>query len=249
MKYSSIFPALLDININDVPVFIPTFNQPSLLKMTLDQFASYKHGPIIVCDNNSTYPPMIEYLNQIENTVSVIYSSQNTGPRFLTEETYIVQMMPEYFIVTDPDLIHNKNLPSDYINEMKLILDQYPLAKVGFALEINDEEEINKFQDFAKVYEWESPYWQKVIGETTTSDTIYNAYIDTTFSLNHRNRCLENNRQGRPTFRYPAARIAGKYTCQHVGWWKKEIIPQPDEEKQFYLNNQKWSHTENYYYR
>lgn len=249
MRNTSIFPVLLDIEMDEIPVFIPTFNQPSLLRMTLDQFESYDRGPIVIYDNNSTYRPMIELLDELESQFTVIRSTTNSGPRLFTEDLQILQLMPKYFIVTDPDLIHNKNLPKNYLDKMITVMNTTQLAKVGFALEIYDNDEVQRFQDHEKVQLWENVYWQQVLDITSEGDPIYFAYIDSTFALNNKERCLEGRMQGLPTFRYPSARIAGNYTCQHVGWWKKSLIPQTDEEKQFYLEHQKWSHTEIFYYQ
>jgi hypothetical protein len=245
----SIFSALMSIDDNEIPVFIPTFNQPSLPAMTLKQFESYRHGPIVVFDNNSTYTPMVDLLEEISSDVQVVKSSRNLGPRFLSEDLQILSLMPKKFIVTDPDLIHNKKLPDNYSDEMMWLLSSLKLTKIGFALDIDSPEEVERFQDVERVHMWEKQYWNEIIGRTSSNDPIYSAWIDTTFSLNDRDECVKNRMLGRETFRYPSARIGGSYTCQHVGWWRKNLIPQPDEEKKFYLDNQKWSHTEIYYYR
>jgi hypothetical protein len=245
----SIFSALMAIDDDQIPVFMPTFNQPSLLSMTLKQFDSYSHGPVVVFDNNSTYPPMIKLLEEISSNVQVVMSSKNLGPRFLTEDLQVLSLMPKNFIVTDPDLIHNKELPYNYIDEMLSLLSSLKLTKIGFALDIDSVEEIERFQNVDRVHMWEKPYWDEIIGRTSHNDPVYSAWIDTTFALNDRDECIKSRRIGKETFRYPSARIGGKYTCQHVGWWRKDLIPQPDEEKKFYLDNQKWSHTEIYYYR
>lgn len=249
MIYKSIFSALLDIDPKSVPIFIPTFNQPSLLKLTLDQLNSYSDGPIIIYDNNSTFDPMVNLLNEVSKDLMVVTSNKNTGPRIFTEDLQILSLMPDYFIVTDPDLIYNKELPNDYIKEMKSILKQFNLAKVGFALEIENSNQIELFQDIEKVHKWEKQYWENVIGLTKTKDPVYSAFIDTTYSLNDKNASIYYRKLKKQTFRYPSARIGGKYTCQHLGWWKKDLIPQTKEEQEFYLKNQKWSHTEIFYYK
>lgn len=248
MIYNSLFTALLDLKNEPMPVFIPTFNQPSLLISTLEQLSGRDLTPVIV-DNNSTYEPMIEFLDRIKNDAIIIKLSRNAGPRIFTEDSQILGLMPRYFIVTDPDLIYNKSLPKNFVSEMKKVMQKNRLAKVGFALEIDDVDEMERFQDAEKVHQWEKPYWETMIDQTSTSDPVYAAWIDTTFSLNDRDACIYHRKFKKPTFRYPSARIAGKYTCQHVGWWKKDLIPQPQEEVKFYLDNQKWSHTENYYYK
>jgi hypothetical protein len=246
--YKSLFPALMEIDKSEVPIFIPTFNQPSLLKMTLLQLAGHSNR-IVIFDNNSTYPPMLELLDQVSKDVDVVMSSRNHGPRIFTEDAQILSLMPDYFIVTDPDLIYNNDLPSNYIDEMKKVMAKYNLAKVGFALEVYQEEEIEKFQNASVIKQVEEIYWQEEIGKTSTNDIIYNAFIDTTFALNNRDACLYHNKFGRPTFRYPSARIAGRYTCDHVGWWRKDLIPQESDELEFYLKHQKWSHTERFHYK
>jgi len=246
-KYKSIFPVLLDIDKDSIPIFIPTFNQPSLLRLTLEQVAG-RQNRVIVYDNNSAYDAMKDYLVEISSDVDVVFSEQNSGPRIFTEDKQILSLMPDYFVVTDPDLIHSNDLPDNHIDEMRRIINQHSLAKAGFALEIHDPEETERFLDLSKVNEWELPYWREEIGLTRTGDKIYGAWIDTTYSLNKREACLYHRGFNKPTFRYPSARIAGKYTCRHIGWWRKDLMPQDKSEIDFYLNNQVWSHTENHYY-
>jgi len=247
-SYNSIFPALLDLDEKQIPIFVPTFNQPSLLKMTIDQAKSL-NNEVVIYDNNSTYLEMIDYLHELSKDYKVIFSNTNTGPRIFTEDLQILSIMPEKFIVSDPDLIYNNELPENFIDEMIQTLNKYKLAKVGFAIEIKDKEETDRFLNLEKVLEWECPYWENELGMTKTKDAIYSAYIDTTFSLNDRNSCVYHRRFNKPTWRYPSARIAGRYTCRHIGWWKKELMPQSAEEIKNYLATQKWSHTENHYYK
>lgn len=247
-KYSSIFSVLLEIDKTEIPIFIPTFNQPSLLKMTLEQLGGGGNR-IVVHDNNSQFDPMRDYLESISSDVDVVFSKINAGPRLFTEDEKILSLMPDYFYVTDPDLIHNDLLPENFQSEMIDVLKAHDLAKVGTALDVYDKDEQEKFVDISSVLEWESLYWTELIGQTSTGDDIYRAYIDTTYSLNDRDKCIMYQLRGYPTFRYSSARIAGNYTAKHVGWWKKELVPQATDEIEFYLNTQQWSHTENYYYR
>lgn len=247
MKYNSVFPALLDLDKKQIPIFVPTFNQPSLLKMTIEQ-AKRIDNEIVIYDNNSTYPEMIEYLNELSKDYMVIFSSMNTGPRIFTEDLDILPLLPAKFIVSDPDLIYNPNLPSNFLDEMNLCLTKYNLTKVGFAIEIHDTDETDKFINLDRIYGYESQYWDHKLGITNSRDIIYDAPIDTTFSLNDRDKCIYQRKFNKPTFMYPSARIAGKYTCRHTGWWKKELMPQTPEEINNYVATQKWSHTELYYY-
>lgn len=240
----------MDLNKDSVPVIIPTFNQPTLLRMTIDQLSNLEiEGPVVIYDNNSSYPEMIDLLEELSEDHCVIRVPSNLGPRVFTEDIAIMNLLPDYYIVTDPDLIYNISLPTNFMAEMRSSLKSLDLAKIGFALEIYDEEEMAKFLDVSSVHEWEESYWKDQMGKTKSGSPIYRAWIDTTFSLNSRNSCIYYRKFDQPTFRYPSARIAGDYTARHVGWWKKELQPQSKAESEFYLRNQKWSHTENYYYK
>ena len=121
-RYTSIFPALLGIESDETPIFIPTFNQPTLLKMTLNQLNSAKNR-IIIYDNNSTSVEMRSLLEDLSSDIDVILSEKNTGPRIFTEDAQILSLMPNYFVVTDPDLIHNENLPENHLVEMRKIIE------------------------------------------------------------------------------------------------------------------------------
>jgi hypothetical protein len=250
MKYNSLFSVLVDLHPDETPIFIPVFNQPTLLKNTLDQFESIgMNNRIVIYDNASSYEPMIDYLNECSKTYDVVLSNKNTGPRIFTEDLQVLSLMPEYFIVTDPDLYYNEYLPANFIDEMKDEIKKHHLAKIGFAIEVYDSSEQEMFQDAEAVLKWEEPYWQEVLGKTKSGNKIYDAYIDTTFSLNKRDTCLDSRKIGLPTFRYLSARVADDYTCRHIGWWKKELMPQTREELDFYLKTQQWSHTEIHYYK
>lgn len=250
MMYRSVYPALMDLKNDCLPIFIPTFNQPTFLKMTIDQLDRIGFdGVIVIYDNNSTYPEMIELLETVSNEHLVIRSGSNLGPRFFTEDIEIMKLLPKQYIVSDPDLIYNECLPKNFVEEMSLTIKEFHLAKVGFALEIYDQSETDKFIDTSSVHDWEEGYWKEKIGQTRSKNIIYRAWIDSTFALNDRDSCMYYRKFNQPTFRYPSARIADSYTARHMGWWKKELQPQGSDEINYYLNTQKWSHTENYYYR
>jgi hypothetical protein len=48
---------------------------------------------------------------------------------------------------------------------------------------------------------------------------------------------------GRMTCNTSAIRIAGRFTCRHMGWWAEQ--PLTEEEYDFYKNTHTWSSTEN----
>ena len=98
--------------------------------------------------------------------------------------------MPKHFIVTDPDLIFNPDLPKNFIDKMKRIIDMYGVSKAGFAIDIEETKE--KFFDYWQVKKWESYYWGNQITLNTEKDPLFAAAIDTTFCLYDKEKEFQN---------------------------------------------------------
>jgi glycosyltransferase involved in cell wall biosynthesis len=230
---------------DDVPIIIPTFNAPTYLKSMIDQLESRGWTNIIICDNNSSYPPMIDLLEKLSQKYHVVRWSENHGPRYYTENKDICSRMPKYFIVTDPDLLFNEQMPHNAIDKMRRIVDMYGVSKVGLAIDIDTPEERERFFNPNQVDLWERSYWSRKVDQLPEVDDLYAAPIDTTFSLYNRDKFLEeiDHVPGRMTCNTSAIRIAGRFTCRHMGWWEKQ--PMTEEEYDFYKNTHTWSSTEN----
>jgi glycosyltransferase involved in cell wall biosynthesis len=234
-----------DLIPDDVPIIIPTFNTPSYLKSMIDQLEKRGWTNIIICDNNSTYPPMIDLLEELSKTYHVVRWSENYGPRYYTENKDICSRMPKYFIVTDPDLILNDDMPRNAINKMKRIVDMYGVSKVGLAIDIHSEEERDRFFSTSQVDDWEGRYWNVKVDKYPEKDDLYAAPVDTTFALYNRDRFLAeiDNVPMQMTCNTSAIRIAGRFTCKHMGWWDK--LPLEQEEYDYYQKTiTNWSSTE-----
>lgn len=230
---------------DDVPIIIPTFNTPTYLKSMIDQLEKRGWTNIIIGDNASTYRPMIDLLDELSDKYHVVKWNKNMGPRVYTENKDICSRMPKYFIVTDPDLLFNDAMPSAAINKMRRIVDTYGVSKVGLAIEIDNPEERQRFFNANQVDLWERNYWSRKITQLPEVDDLYAAPIDTTFCLYNRDQFLLeiDNVAGNMTCNTSAIRIAGRFTCRHMGWWEEQ--PLTKEEHEFYKNTHTWSSTEN----
>ena len=230
---------------DDIPIIIPVFNTPTYLASMIDQLEERGWTNIIICDNGSTYPLMINLLNELSNRYDVVFWGKNMGPRVYTEDKDICSRMPKYFILTDPDLLFNEKMPVNAIDKMKRIVDMYDVSKVGLAIDINTPEERERFFNAHQVDLWERNYWTRKLDRYPEKDDLYAAPIDTTFSLYNRNKFLSeiDHVPGRMTCNTSAIRIAGRFTCRHMGWWAKQ--PLTDDEYEFYKNTHTWSSTEN----
>jgi len=236
-----LYKQLATIDQYEIPIIVPVFNLVSYAEFMVNQLKKYNLNNFIICDNASSYPKMIDYLENLSKTERVVMFEENLGPRVFTERPEFLSIMPDYFIVTDPDLIFNENLPKNFINKMKRILNTYDVSKVGFAIDI--EETKDKFFNSSKVKMWEGPYWQRQITKYEEKDPVYLAPIDTTFCLHDKEKIKNEMIRDRHGIAFTSAiRIAGRFTCQHMGWWKEQ--PLESEELEAYSKNNKWGSTD-----
>lgn len=234
--------ALQTIPDGEVPILIPVFNLCTYANNMVHQLTSRGITGFIICDNASTYPPMMEYLDALSKTQRVVRFTENLGPRIFAESIDFLNILPEYFVITDPDLILNEQLPTDFIHKMKDVVNAYNVAKTGFALDISDKSD--KFFNKDQVHSWESKYWLNKVSSLPNCipDTMYIAPIDTTFCLFKKSKYIDELRSnGRGIISTSSLRIAGRFTCEHTGWWLKQ--PVPHYEMEYYKKTQAWSST------
>lgn len=194
-----------------IPIIIPCYNNYIYVKNTIKQLIDINRqieNNIIVMDNNSSDNDTITYLKSIGN--KVIYNKVNKGPWITpTVNNDIYNLLPNKFIVTDPDLEFNKNLPSNFIDILSDLSNKYNCNKIGFALDISDYDKMyNSICDRVKQtnVEWESQFWKNRINDNTYE--LYLAQIDTTFAL--------INKMGNTNINI---RIAGTFTAKHLPWY------------------------------
>lgn len=194
----------------NIPIIVVCYNNYSYVKNTLSQILKinkeyYKN--IQILNNNSTCLNTIKFLNSCD--VKVINSSSNEGP-WISNNTnkWLYDTLPDKFILTDPDLKLNENIPNNFIEILSELSDKYQPTKIGFALDISDFDKMYKDRDYTQgktIYEWELRFWQNKINNYNYE--LYIAEIDTTF-------CLVNKK-----FVYNSIRIAGNFTAKHLPWY------------------------------
>jgi hypothetical protein len=235
--------ALQTIPANEVPILIPVFNLCTYADSMVRQLLSRGITSFIVCDNASTYPPMVEYLDNLSKTQRVVRFTENLGPRCLAEFPQLFVFLPAYFIITDPDLILNPNLPPDFIDKMKDVIDAHNVSKAGFALDIYETG--HKFFNTSQVQQLEGKNWENKVPQLSTCilDDMYRAPLDTTFCLFKKSQYIrEFFSIGFGLTATSSLRIAGRFTCEHMGWWENQ--PVPKDELDYYKNTQLWSSTQ-----
>lgn len=70
----------------------------------IEQLHSLNCHNIIIVDNASTYPPLLDYLKSVENKLTVLKLPENKGPHFIVTNFYY------YFLPIFVSLIQIWNL-------------------------------------------------------------------------------------------------------------------------------------------
>ena len=199
--------------------FIITYNRLHLPKNMAKFLFAHGIDPVFV-DNNSDYPPLLEYYKT--TPFEVIRMRENYGYKVVWERNLLDRLgITGNYIVTDPDL-NLSGIPNDFLNVLEQGLIKYPqYDKCGLSLEINDLPKT----PFCSA-EYESQFWQHPL-----DDTYFDAAIDTTFALykvkHHSFKAMRTNRP---------------YTARHLPWYYFKFEDMPKDE-QFYFKTCTESHS------
>lgn len=198
-------------NPQSIPVIIINYNQLSDLKKLLAFLLSRRFRNIVIIDNHSDYPPLLEYYREIEDRVTVERMPENYGHMVFFENRGLQEKYGKgFFVLTDADIIPNPSLPENFMYTLLDILHTYfrNVTKVGFALDLETVPDAYPMKE--KVIGWEQQFWSAEVEKN-----LYKANVDTTFALYKPGypRCFN-------TLSFlKALRVAGNFTSQHGGWY------------------------------
>lgn len=202
-----------------IPIIIICYNNYKYVKNTVKQIETINKDYlqfVTILDNCSTCQATIHYLKTVE--CNVIHNTINEGPWINeTKNSHIYSTLPDKFIVTDPDLYFNTNLPTNFIDILSGLSDKYSCYKIGFALDISDSNEmyndgyIKLGENTFTIAQWESQWWNNQIIDEEYE--LYNAAIDTTFCLINKQHDTDLN-----------IRVAGNFTAKHLPWYKNTQV-------------------------
>ncbi|MDP2454931.1 MULTISPECIES: hypothetical protein [unclassified Kaistella] len=212
-------------NIKSIPVLIINFNQLFYLEQLINFLIERKFENIIILDNKSTYPPLLDYYKKIEDKIKIEYLVQNYGHQVLFKVPHLLEKYGKgYYFLTDSDIVPNNNLPDNFADEMMKKLDQYfsKVTKIGFALRIDNIPDHFKLKE--KVLTWEKLFWQNQV-----EPNGYLTTIDTTFALYKPQYGLQFTNIDF----LKGLRIAGDYSATHGGWYLN--TEHLSEENKFYF--------------
>ena len=195
-------------NPKNIPIIIISFNQLFYLKQLVNFLKKHNYSNIVIIDNNSTYPPLLDYFDSIESTVTLHRLNKNWGHLVFWKNKELFEKYSKgYYVVTDADVVPDVDCPSDFLKYFISILNYNEnIAKVGFSLKIDDIPEANTNK--SKILKWEFQFHQN-----KNSEGNYYAPIDTTFALYRPNYAYNEK-----SF-FAAIRTKKPYQCRHGGWY------------------------------
>jgi len=195
-----------------IPIVIISWNNYYFVKHFIEQIKHF-NNPIIVLDNNSNYQPLLDYYKDIKlelnEKIDIRLLSENHGHLVYAKLSH---ELPDIYILSDPDLELNPNMPFNFTEILLSISNKYQRNKVGLALSIEDSNEFIQCDNYAEgmsIQKWESQFWTNRIDDSDYE--LYNADVDTTF-------CLINKKYGGGSIR-----IAGNFTAKHLPWYNNYI--------------------------
>jgi hypothetical protein len=201
------FSTIVEIDTYSIPIIINNFNKLDSLKKLLHGLQSRGYYNIIVLDNKSTFPPLLDFYSKSD--IEVIFLNENYGFRALWQSGIYERFKKNYFVYTDPDLEIINECPKNFLSHFKTQLTKNKLcSKVGFSLKIDDLPDASPFKE--EVLIWETKYYSK----PTVDKLFFRAPIDTTFAL-YKPYSFKH-------IRSPHAKIfrsAFPYQIRHLPWY------------------------------
>lgn len=191
-------------NCFEVPIIINNRNRFTFLKLMINQLQSFGYKHIYILDNDSSYPPLLEYYKTVN--AKVIFLKQNVGYKALWETEVFDQFKNKYYVYSDPDILLQKDCPRDFVYQLYVLLKKYSgKEKVGVALKIDDLPDY--YANKQEAIKNESIYWNKPLEKD-----VYDAMVDTTLAL-YKPLAFGNAEE------CDAIRVGGKLAAQHLTWY------------------------------
>ena len=189
-----------------IPICIIAWNNLFFVRRFVDQIRILPN-PIIILDNHSSYQPLLEYYHmlkaELKDRVTIHLLSENYGHEVYTKMAHI---LPRVYILSDPDLELNPDMPPNVAEHLLEISNRYQVRKTGLALDISEPEKFIAGSYGKLVYGIESGYYKHMVADPDY--TLYIAPTDTTFCLVNLNYGAERN-----------LRVGGPFIAKHLPWY------------------------------
>ena len=203
----------------NVPIFINARDRLGVMKKLIDWLLDAGYRKLILLDNNSTYPPLLEYYSELakDSRLKIIRLGKNLGYKALWLSGVLEKLkIATPYVYTDPDVLPLETCPKNFVETlMKILADNHEIRKIGLGLIWEDITFFNKerIKNIEKIF-----YENTRIGEN-----LYYAQVDTTFAL------YSNVRHYNLRF---SLRTAGNLRSYHLPWYF-DYDNLPEDEKYY----------------
>lgn len=209
-------------NPKSIPIVIISFNQLYHLKQLIDFLLDHGYERIVILDNHSSYPPLLNYFETLDSRVTLYRLEKNLGHLAFWQSPDIFKIYSKgYYVITDADIVPIETCPHSFVESLRQLLDEaYDRTKVGLSLKLDDLPATNPNKQ--AILNWESRF-----NKVTIHPLAYKAEIDTTFAIY------------RPKYRYrlkhftKAWRTKFPLQARHGGWYLD--VDNLTEEQRYYM--------------
>lgn len=203
----------------DVPIFINARDRVGVMKKLIDWLLDADYRNVIILDNDSTYPKLLEYYAELEKnpSVTVIQLKKNLGYKALWKSNVLETLnISTPYVYTDPDVVPVEGCPKNFVWKLYEILREHrEFRKVGSALVWRD------------ITFFDKDFWQnqesRFERQAHVNKNFCYANIDTTFAL------YANTRSYSLRF---SLRTLGNLRCRHLPWYF-DYDNLPEDEKYY----------------
>lgn len=211
---------------NTLNIFVTIWNRFSWAIPLLDDFAKAGLTPVVI-DNNSTYEPCRQYLDN-ECKYQVIRRKSNDGAwAFFTTELY-QQYKDRYFMISDSDQSIT-GIPSDWVDVLMKGLEETEdsVWKSGLSQRIDDLPRDNPYA--TEIYDYEKNFYSNI-----NRFGYYKVWMDLGIAVYDRTRRSETpikDSVSKDASWYAAVRAPLPYVSRHLDWY---LTPESFREEDIY---------------
>jgi len=163
---------------NNIPLIIPTYNQPTYLKNLILWWRWYNKGDVYIVDNDSSNPDLLDFYRTTD--AKVIMTNKNEAWKNLEDALKLIDA--EYFVISPADIMPHPSVPPNFLQIWKHMIDEYDYHHVGFQLRISDTTMDNHMIEQNELQFWDESR-KLLIPYKGTDYTAYKAPVDSTFAL------------------------------------------------------------------
>lgn len=195
-----------------MPVFIVCRDRVTDLRKLVAWLELAGHHRIVLLDNDSEYPPMLDFLRECARTHTVMPLGENMGSRAIWKAGLVPR--DEFWAYSDPDVVPVGECPLDALDHLRGLLERHQsMSKAALGIHLDD------VPPDLRSLGWErSPERQGTLLEPG----VWSSINDTTMAV---------YRPG-VEFESQALRTGWPYACRHLPWYRENALTPEDR---FYL--------------